>query len=198
MRWEQVPDLPLFATNTAAFIHDMDEAATRGSIKAASLLSRLAPEAVLGFLADPSVRKIPRRLYHISAALERGELTVRMRSFADPRDVKLIVQLTNRALLGLFSASIGLVAVLLLRLHGGPKLFDAHIDELRIRRPDRRHHPRPTRARRHHPRRPLTHERHANDDPCATQPRYPARRASRTNLTADGVRRGCSSQCPKG
>ena len=27
MRWEQVPDLPLFATNTAAFIHEMDEAA---------------------------------------------------------------------------------------------------------------------------------------------------------------------------
>ena len=24
MRWEQVPDLPLFANNTAAFIHDMD------------------------------------------------------------------------------------------------------------------------------------------------------------------------------
>ena len=27
MRWEQVPDLPLFASNTAAFIHDMDTAA---------------------------------------------------------------------------------------------------------------------------------------------------------------------------
>ena len=27
MRWEQVPDLPLFTTNTAAFIHHMDEAA---------------------------------------------------------------------------------------------------------------------------------------------------------------------------
>ena len=26
MRWEQVPDLPLFATNTAAFIHEMDAA----------------------------------------------------------------------------------------------------------------------------------------------------------------------------
>jgi phenylpyruvate tautomerase PptA (4-oxalocrotonate tautomerase family) len=26
MRWEQVPDLPLFANNTAAFIHEMDEA----------------------------------------------------------------------------------------------------------------------------------------------------------------------------
>ena len=27
MRWEQVPDLPLFANNTAAFIHDMDATA---------------------------------------------------------------------------------------------------------------------------------------------------------------------------
>jgi phenylpyruvate tautomerase PptA (4-oxalocrotonate tautomerase family) len=27
MRWEQVPELPLFADNTAAFIHDMEEAA---------------------------------------------------------------------------------------------------------------------------------------------------------------------------
>ena len=26
MRWEQVPDLPLFANNTAAFIHDMNAA----------------------------------------------------------------------------------------------------------------------------------------------------------------------------
>jgi len=28
MRWEQVPDLPLFANNTAAFIHDLDPAAS--------------------------------------------------------------------------------------------------------------------------------------------------------------------------
>ena len=27
MRWEQVPDLPLFTQNTAAFIHDLDAAA---------------------------------------------------------------------------------------------------------------------------------------------------------------------------
>jgi phenylpyruvate tautomerase PptA (4-oxalocrotonate tautomerase family) len=27
MRWERVPDLPLFANNTAAFIHEMDAAA---------------------------------------------------------------------------------------------------------------------------------------------------------------------------
>ena len=27
MRWEQVPDLPLFANGTAAFIHDMDASA---------------------------------------------------------------------------------------------------------------------------------------------------------------------------
>ena len=27
MRWEQVPDLPLFSNNTAAFVHDLDVAA---------------------------------------------------------------------------------------------------------------------------------------------------------------------------
>ena len=27
MRWEQVPELPLFGNNTAAFIHDLDAAA---------------------------------------------------------------------------------------------------------------------------------------------------------------------------
>ena len=27
MRWEQVPDLPLFANNTAAFVHNLDAAA---------------------------------------------------------------------------------------------------------------------------------------------------------------------------
>ena len=27
MRWEQVPDLPLFANNTAAFVHGLDAAA---------------------------------------------------------------------------------------------------------------------------------------------------------------------------
>ena len=27
MRWEQVPDLPVFANNTAAFIHELDAAA---------------------------------------------------------------------------------------------------------------------------------------------------------------------------
>jgi phenylpyruvate tautomerase PptA (4-oxalocrotonate tautomerase family) len=27
MRWEQVPDLPLFTNNTAAFVHEMDAAA---------------------------------------------------------------------------------------------------------------------------------------------------------------------------
>jgi phenylpyruvate tautomerase PptA (4-oxalocrotonate tautomerase family) len=27
MRWEQVPELPLFANNTAAFIHDLDATA---------------------------------------------------------------------------------------------------------------------------------------------------------------------------
>ena len=38
MRWEQVPDLPLFSNNTAAFIHEMD------------------PEAISNVAGDSSVR----------------------------------------------------------------------------------------------------------------------------------------------
>ena len=39
MRWEQVPDLPLFANNTAAFVHDMDATAI-SNVAGASLSER--------------------------------------------------------------------------------------------------------------------------------------------------------------
>jgi phenylpyruvate tautomerase PptA (4-oxalocrotonate tautomerase family) len=49
MRWEQVPELPLFANNTAAFIHDMD-AATISNVAGESNYVRvqvLTPSGVL-------------------------------------------------------------------------------------------------------------------------------------------------------
>jgi len=49
MRWEQVPDLPLFANNTAAFIHEMD-AATISNVAGESNYVRvqvLTPAGVL-------------------------------------------------------------------------------------------------------------------------------------------------------
>jgi len=36
MRWEQVPDLPLFTENTAAFVHDMDVAAISNVVGASN------------------------------------------------------------------------------------------------------------------------------------------------------------------
>jgi ubiquinone biosynthesis protein len=78
----------------------------------------------------PMLRKIPRRLDRISGAFERGELSLRIRPFADPRDAELVTRLTNRLILAFFSASIGLVAVFLLRLGGGPEMFGTHLDVL--------------------------------------------------------------------
>jgi ubiquinone biosynthesis protein len=77
-----------------------------------------------------TLRKFPRRLDHISGALERGELSLRIGPFAHPRDAQLVTRLTNRLILAFLSASIGLVAVLLLRLGGGPQLFGTQLDVL--------------------------------------------------------------------
>ncbi|HVN61198.1 MAG TPA: AarF/UbiB family protein [Gaiellaceae bacterium] len=78
----------------------------------------------------PALRRIPRRLDHITGALEHGELSLRIRPFAHPHDTDFIVRLTNRLILAFFTASIGLVAVFLLRTGGGPKLFGKQVDEL--------------------------------------------------------------------
>jgi ubiquinone biosynthesis protein len=78
----------------------------------------------------PMLRKIPRRLDRISGALERGELSLRIRPFAHEADAQLVTRLTNRAILAFFSASIGLVAVFLLHLGGGPEMFSTNLDVL--------------------------------------------------------------------
>src|SRR5262245_2337751 len=64
----------------------------------------------------PALRRLPRRLDQIGHLAERGELTLRVRLFADDRDVKHIERLTDRLILAFFSASVGLVSVLLLAL----------------------------------------------------------------------------------
>jgi ubiquinone biosynthesis protein len=78
----------------------------------------------------PALRRIPRRLDRISGALERGELTLRLRPFAHPRDAGLVTRLTNRLILAFISASIGVVSVFLLQLGRGPILFETHLDIL--------------------------------------------------------------------
>jgi ubiquinone biosynthesis protein len=85
-------------------------------------LGRPAPAAVASDLTDdllelvPALRRLPRRLDQIGHLAERGELTLRIRLFADRRDAQHIERLTDRFILAFFSASIGLVSVLLLAL----------------------------------------------------------------------------------
>jgi ubiquinone biosynthesis protein len=57
-------------------------------------------------------------------------LSLRIRPVADPRDAELVTRLTNRLILAFVSASIGLVAVFLLRLGGGPQMFGTRLDML--------------------------------------------------------------------
>jgi ubiquinone biosynthesis protein len=76
----------------------------------------------------PMLRNIPQRLDRISGSLERGELSLRIRPFAHQDDAQLVTRLTNRAILAFFSASIGVVAVFLLRIGGGPEMFNTSLD----------------------------------------------------------------------
>jgi ubiquinone biosynthesis protein len=64
----------------------------------------------------PALRRLPRRLDQLGQLAERGELTLRVRLFADRRDAQHLDRLTDRFILAFFSASIGLVSVLLLAL----------------------------------------------------------------------------------
>lgn len=77
-----------------------------------------AAEEILDDLLEllPALKRIPHHLDHIGHLAERGELTLRVRLFADRRDVEHVERLTDRLLLAFFSASVGLVSVLLLAL----------------------------------------------------------------------------------
>lgn len=83
---------------------------------------RPAAARILGDLGDdtlelaPTLRRLPRRLDQLSHLAERGEITLRVRLFADERDVRYVERLTDRMTLAFFSASVGLVSVLLLAL----------------------------------------------------------------------------------
>lgn len=81
-------------------------------------LRRSATDELLVLL--PLLRRIPRRLDRISAALEDGRLTVATRPFADDGDRATLTGLVQHVLLAGLSATAGVMAVLLLGLSGGP------------------------------------------------------------------------------
>lgn len=85
-------------------------------------IRRAATDELLSLL--PLLRRIPRRLDRIGAALEDGRLGLTMRLFADARDRRLLTGLVHQTLLAGLAATAGIMAVLMLGLPGGPAVTD--------------------------------------------------------------------------
>jgi hypothetical protein len=70
----------------------------------------------------PMLRRLPRRIDRIGGALEDGRLTVSVRLLADPSDRRYLTGLLHRVLLAFLAAATGIMAVLMIGIHGGPAL----------------------------------------------------------------------------
>ncbi|MDS0138678.1 MULTISPECIES: AarF/UbiB family protein [unclassified Amycolatopsis] len=85
-------------------------------------LGRTATGELLALL--PVLRRIPRRIDRIGAALEEGRLSVNVRLFSDERDRDVVTSLVHEALLAFVGAATGLMAVFLLTGSGGPRIAE--------------------------------------------------------------------------
>jgi ubiquinone biosynthesis protein len=81
-------------------------------------VGQVAVDELLAVL--PSLRRLPRRLDRIATAAEQGALSVNVRLFADARDTQIVMRLVSQLVLAFLGAAIGLMAVLLLGMAGGP------------------------------------------------------------------------------
>jgi ubiquinone biosynthesis protein len=68
----------------------------------------------------PIVLRLPRRLDRITAAVEQGRLSANVQHRLDPSERRLLARLVDRAVLAFLGASLGVMSVLLLGVHGGP------------------------------------------------------------------------------
>ena len=90
------------------------------------LAAQLSPEAIRQAAADdlaalvPMLRRLPRRIDRLGGALEDGRLTVSVRLLADPSDRRYLTGMLDRVLLAFLAAAAGIMAVLMIGLHGGP------------------------------------------------------------------------------
>lgn len=102
-----------------------DVVAESRSFAGEQLGARLQPETVrdevLALL--PVLRRLPRRVDRIGAALEEGRLSVNARLFSDERDRDLVTGLVHEVLLAFIGIATGLMAVLLLGSASGPRLL---------------------------------------------------------------------------
>ena len=88
-----------------------------------SMSARAATEELISLL--PLLRPLPRRLARLTTALERGELTIRVRMLADADDRQFVRSMLQRAVTAFLGAATGIMAVLLLNANGGPDVTSA-------------------------------------------------------------------------
>ena len=92
------------------------------------LAEQLSPEALRKSATDelislvPMLRRLPRRLDRIGGSLEHGRLGINVRLLADAGDRRYLTALAHQFILTLLAATLGVMAVLMLGLHGGPTL----------------------------------------------------------------------------
>jgi ubiquinone biosynthesis protein len=92
------------------------------------LAEQLRPESLRQAATDelttllPVLRRLPRHIDRISASLETGRLAVNVRLLADDRDRRYLTTLVHQILLAFLTATSGVMAVLMLGLHGGPQV----------------------------------------------------------------------------
>jgi ubiquinone biosynthesis protein len=92
------------------------------------LAEQFSPEMLRKTVTDeliallPMLRRLPRRIDRIGGALEAGRLSVNVRLLADAADRRHITSLLHQVLLTFLAAASGIMAVLMIGLHGGPAI----------------------------------------------------------------------------
>ncbi|MFC6667855.1 AarF/UbiB family protein [Deinococcus radiopugnans] len=108
-----------------------DIVAEARQVASAQLKEELAPQNVRRALerelvaALPMLRRLPRHVDQLASALGEGRLSVNVRLFSDARDQAVVGEWLRQVLLAFLAAVLGLIAVGLLALPGGPRLSDA-------------------------------------------------------------------------
>jgi ubiquinone biosynthesis protein len=107
---------------------DFDLIVAARAFATGAFASQFRPEALQQTAADeltallPMLRRLPRRLDRITAAVEKGQLSVNVRLLAHEADRRVVTGLLHQVLITFLAAASGIMAVLLLGLHGGPVL----------------------------------------------------------------------------
>ncbi len=105
-----------------------DIVASARRFAAEQLTAQFSPDVLRKIAADeliallPALRRLPRRIDRLGGALEAGRLSVNVRLLADPADRRYLTGLLHQVILVALAATSGIMAVLMLGLHGGPAI----------------------------------------------------------------------------